>query len=1490
MTGGLRLRCLEFEGWGPWSQLRDPDFTLCFEESLLLVPNGLLILFGLPVLYTLIKQSHTYQTVLSRHLIFKMLTSLFLIALSIVYLILVFIDSPGQWELNIHVLSSCVRIVTLATMVFISLYTHKSKYYSSTLLLVFWPFNIMFQAIQLRTLYLTEHFHFYPNQFWLVFLIFLLSILMFAVEVTPKTMQTDYLGLEEDVDASPEDQANIYSFLTFSWMSSLLELGASKHLVAEDLWNLPKAYQVLTVSEQFQEAWTHLLGTEKEPSLTRALVKAFGGPFFFAALFKLAQDILGFVQPTLLKKLIAFISSYSKDATPQPMYYGFAISFAMLVTAVVQTAFLHQYFQLCMVTGMKLRTALVTAIYQKSLKLSSASGQTSTVGEIVNHMSVDAQRLQDLCSYVHVVWSGVFQIAVALYLLYLQVGVSVFAGFTIMVLAIPLNFMIGRRLRGFQQVLLKVKDSRIKLMDELLSGMKVIKLYAWEKFFLNKLFHIRNDQELATLRKYAILNATSTFTSFSLPLFVSFATFTVYSIVSDEPLTAETVFVTLSLLNLLSFPLNMLPYVLTSVVEASVSVQRIQQFLTAEELDPTAVKKLPRSTDNKSPAIEVFNGSFSWSSQLAPSISNVNFRIPRGQLVGIVGRVGSGKSSFISSLLGDMNKKLGDVTIRGSVAYVPQQPWIMNATVRDNITFGHRFEPDFYNETIKVCALKPDLDMLISGDLTEIGERGINLSGGQKARISLARAVYARADIYLMDDPLSAVDAHVGKHIFDHVLSKKGVLRNKTRVLVTHAIHFLDQLDQIAMFEDGRIAELGSYTKLKENPNSGIHHLITSKAKETPSTFEEALDDRSSQDSRTISRTMSTSSQANEASHEVARNDTKVPGVPGQDKLMSIEESAQGSVSFSVYLAYFKACSIWGVGLFLCLAFASQLTSLAGMLWLKRWTEVGTNSRVIFNILVYGLIGVGSGIVTFFQFLTLYITCGLKAAKTTHNQMVMSVVRAPMTFFDTTPLGRIVNRFSKDQSTLDETLPRSFGGYTGTLMRVIFVVGVISFSTPPFLVMVLILSIVYYYIQRYYLATSRELKRLDSVSRSPIFAHFQETLGGASSIRAYQQQFRFVDENENRLEANLRAYYPSVSLNRWLAVRLEFLGAIIIFSAAVLAVLTLKWGIPVDPAIAGLSVTYALNVTQSLNWCIRTYCEIETNIVSMERIKQYIDLQSEAPYDPPTSHSLSTDHLVMNSPEQSDHLKVVPKNWPSEGKIEFKGYSTRYRAGLDLVLRDLSLIVQPGEKVGIVGRTGAGKSSLTLALFRIVEAAEGKILVDGIDLSSIALYDLRSRLSIIPQDPVLFAGSVRDNLDPFGTVLDGDLWRALDHANLKEHITKMEGQLDAKVSQGGENFSVGQRQLICLARALLRHSNILVLDEATAAIDYQTDNLIQKTIRDSFKHCTVLTIAHRINTVMDGDKILVLDHGRVKEFDSPAALVKKKDSLFYGLAKEAGLV
>ncbi|KAI9023065.1 multi drug resistance-associated protein MRP [Phycomyces nitens] len=1493
--------CHDPEGWGPFSDTRVPDFTPCFEDSVvMLAPVAFLIVFGIARVWVLSKRESLPADSTKNWLYYTKLSALGALFVTLVTQAAITF-SNGSIINDTQKLAQIIQILALGFATGLHQLEYTRNRIPSAVLLFYWLFVQFADAVKLRTLLLLKMQETDPTQFGIFVTISGLSLFMFILE-NIKRPKSQYIMLEDDEHECPELNSSIFGRLTFDWMTPLMRLGYQKPLVMDDLWDLKHDDQSEVIGKKFQANWDVEM-KKKNPSLLRVIVKTLGGPFFLAALFKIIQDILQFTQPILLRELMGWVASHNSEE-PEPVYRGVLISVAMFFTAITQTMFLHQYFHRCFLTGMRLRAALVTTIYAKTLVLSNASRQKSTVGEIVNRMSVDAQRLMDLCTYLHIVWSGPLQIVIALTLLWNTMGPSIWAGVAILILAIPLNTFLARKMRSLQKSQMSNKDARVKLMNEILNGIRVIKLYAWETPFLEKISFIRNDLELATLKKIGTLSAAQSFTWTSIPFFVSLTTFALYVSISTEPLTSQIAFVAIALFGLLQFPLSVFPNVITSTIEASVSLYRIEDFLSSEELDPNAVQRedfhyLPNWSP-EIPLVEVENATFTWSEKDTPVLKNINLQVKKGQVTAVVGRVGAGKSSLISALLGNTVKVDGKVILRGSVAYVPQQPWVMNATLRDNIVFGHRWDSIFYERVIEACSLKSDFLMLASGDQTEIGERGINLSGGQKARVSLARAIYARADIYLLDDPLSAVDAHVGRHIFDHVVGPNGILKNKARILVTHGISYLHQADQVVMLKDGVIGSQGSFDELMAQ-RSELYSLITDFGNQVTKDRSGEVQEQTIEDDATVSemgrseeeislnqsienttrreRLLSTSSSHSGITlrrASVVSLQRKAKGsvdAEGGKRLMTIEESAKGSVQGDVYKQYAKSCSLVGVAFVLVFQILAQFSQVGTNLWLKHWSSnnesSGGNDNVWMYLGVYAVIGWSSTIFTVIQSLLLWIFCAIRSAKVLHSKMLDSVIHSPMSFFDTTPLGRILNRFSKDQHTVDEVLPRTFQAYFRVLFSVFSIVVIISISTPFFLVLVIPLGFIYSYVQRYYLATSRELKRLDSVGKSPIYSHFQETISGVCTIRAYGQQNRFIFENQGKLDDNQRAYYPSIACNRWLAVRLEFLGSIILFGSAIFAVIGVVYGTNyVDAGLVGLSVSYAMSITQALNWVIRSFCEIETNIVSVERIKEYIELPTE----------------------KYDAVRNVNPLWPEKGAIEFNDYSTRYRPGLDLALKDISFKVTPREKIGIVGRTGAGKSSLSLSLFRIVEAVNGNIVIDGVDIATLRLFDLRSRLTIIPQDPVLFAGTVRENLDPFGVSDDAQLWKALQNAHLHEYVSKMDGKLNAVVLEGGDNFSVGQRQLICLARALLRHTTVLILDEATAAIDVETDSIIQETIRSQFADCTILTIAHRINTVLDSDRILVLDKGQIAEFDSPTDLLRNRSSIFFSMAKQAGLV
>uniref|UniRef100_A0A8C0AK94 Multidrug resistance-associated protein 1 n=1 Tax=Bos mutus grunniens TaxID=30521 RepID=A0A8C0AK94_BOSMU len=1209
-------------------------------------------------------------------------------------------------------------------------------------------------------------------------------------------------------------------------------------------------------------------------------------------LFKAVHDLMMFAGPEILKLLINFVND--KKA---PEWQGYFYTALLFISACLQTLVLHQYFHICFVSGMRIKTAVIGAVYRKALVITNAARKSSTVGEIVNLMSVDAQRFMDLATYINMIWSAPLQVILALYLLWLNLGPSVLAGVAVMVLMVPLNAVMAMKTKTYQVAHMKSKDNRIKLMNEILNGIKVLKLYAWELAFKDKVLAIRQE-ELKVLKKSAYLAAVGTFTWVCTPFLVALSTFAVYVTVDENNiLDAQKAFVSLALFNILRFPLNILPMVISSIVQASVSLKRLRVFLSHEDLDPDSIQRRPIKDAAATNSITVKNATFTWARNDPPTLHGITFSVPEGSLVAVVGQVGCGKSSLLSALLAEMDKVEGHVTVKGSVAYVPQQAWIQNISLRENILFGRQLQERYYKAVVEACALLPDLEILPSGDRTEIGEKGVNLSGGQKQRVSLARAVYCDSDVYLLDDPLSAVDAHVGKHIFENVIGPKGLLKNKTRLLVTHAISYLPQMDVIIVMSGGKISEMGSYQELLARDGAFAEFLRTYASAEQEQAAEDGInvvdeeeglagvggpgkevkqmengmlvtDTAGKQMQRQLSSSSSYSGDVSR--HHTSTAELRKPGPTEETwKLVEADKAQTGQVKLSVYWDYMKAIGLFisflSIFLFLC----NHVASLVSNYWLSLWTDDpivnGTQEHTQVRLSVYGALGISQGITVFGYSMAVSIG-GIFASRRLHLDLLHNVLRSPISFFERTPSGNLVNRFSKELDTVDSMIPQVIKMFMGSLFNVIGACIIILLATPMAAVIIPPLGLIYFFVQRFYVASSRQLKRLESVSRSPVYSHFNETLLGVSVIRAFEEQERFIRQSDLKVDENQKAYYPSIVANRWLAVRLECVGNCIVLFASLFAVISRH---SLSAGLVGLSVSYSLQVTTYLNWLVRMSSEMETNIVAVERLKEYSETEKEAPW-------------------QIQDM-VPPKDWPQVGRVEFRDYGLRYREDLDLVLKHINVTIDGGEKVGIVGRTGAGKSSLTLGLFRIKESAEGEIIIDDINIAKIGLHDLRFKITIIPQDPVLFSGSLRMNLDPFSQYSDEEVWMSLELAHLKGFVSALPDKLNHECAEGGENLSVGQRQLVCLARALLRKTKILVLDEATAAVDLETDNLIQSTIRTQFDDCTVLTIAHRLNTIMDYTRVIVLDKGEIREWGSPSDLLQQR-GLFYSMAKDSGLV
>ncbi|XP_022737847.1 ABC transporter C family member 10-like isoform X1 [Durio zibethinus] len=1240
---------------------------------------------------------------------------------------------------------------------------------------------------------------------------------------------------------TPFATAGCFSKFSFWWLNPLMKKGREKTLLNEDIPKLREAERAGSSYLLFLEQSNKQKQAKpsSQPSILKTIILCHWRDIFVSGFFALLKIITMSSGPLLLNAFILVAEGKGSFK-----YEGYLLAMSLFFAKSLESLSQRQWYFRTRLIGLNVRSLLTAAIYKKQLRLSNAARLMHSSGEITNYVTVDAYRIGEFPFWFHQTWTTSLQLCIALVILFRAVGLATIAALVVIFLTVLCNTPLAKLQHRFQSKLMVAQDERLKASSEALINMKVLKLYAWESHFKKVIENLR-AVEYKWLSAVQLRRAYNAFLLWSSPVLVSAATFGACYFLKI-PLHASNVFTFVATLRLVQDPIRSIPDVIGIVIQAKVAFARVVNFFEAPELQSTNVRQ-KHHMENADLAISIKSGGFSWEENSSkPTLRNITLEVRMGEKVAVCGEVGSGKSTLLAAILGEVPNVQGSIQEFGKITYVSQTAWIQSGTIQENILFGSAMDRQRYEETLERCSLVKDLELMPHGDLTDIGERGVNLSGGQKQRIQLARALYKNADIYLLDDPFSAVDVHTATCLFNEYVME--ALSGKAVLLVTHQVDFLPAFDSVLLMSDGEILQAASY-----------HHLLASSEefqglvnahKETAGSGRVAKA-RSSGSNGTSTREIKKSYVENQFKESKG------------DQLIKQEERERGDTGFKPYIQYLNQNKGF---LFFFISAFTHLLFVGGQISQNSWMAASVDNPSVSPLKligVYLVIGFFSTLLLLCRSLST-VTLGIRSSKSLFSQLINSLFRAPMTFYDSTPLGRILSRASSDLSIVDLDIPFNLILSVVATINAYSNLGVLAVVTWQ----VLFVSIPIIYaairLQKYYFSTAKELMRINGTTKSLVANHLGESIAGAITVRAFEEEERFFVKILDLIDTNASPFFHSFSANEWLIHRLETFSATVLASAALCMVL-LPPG-TFSSGFIGMALSYGLSLNMSLVFSIKNQCTIANNIISVERLNQYMYIPSEAP-----------EVIEGNRP---------PSNWPAAGKVDICDLQIRYRAGAPLVLRGISCTFQEGHKIGIVGRTGSGKTTLISALFHLVEPAGGKIVVDGIDISTIGLHDLRSRFGIIPQDPTLFNGIVRYNLDPLSQHTDLEIWEVLDKCQLQEAVQEKEKGLDSLVVQDGSNWSMGQRQLFCLGRALLRRSRILVLDEATASIDNATDLILQKTIRTEFADCTVITVAHRIPTVMDCTMVLAISDGKLVEYDEPTKLMEREGSLFGQLVKE----
>lgn len=1335
--------------------------------------------------------------------------------------------------------------------------------------------------------------------------------------------------------------ASVIDYLFFRYVTRVIHLGTS---VSVEIGDLPILPANMRATYQFFRMRMNLRANPLKPGwdLAWRLISINKLAFTAEVILAAAAAPMWFGSPFFVRKLIAYLED---DPDRLNKGWGWVYAFGQFASLVIVAQLNSQmWFYATSVIQIRLRAQLNTMLFAKTLVRkdvvssgTSASDETtdkkskttdgenkekdeeenefSSKAQVMTLMTTDVDRVSEFSYHLFAITDSPIEIIVGTTLLYSMLGVSCFIGLAVICLFLPLNHLAGKVVITTQDNLMKARDERVSLMNEILGGIRMLKFMAWERSFEKRVMKIRERELKYQKLNYRIEVVFSAIWEAS-PLIVTLVSFWHFAVWRQQALTPSIAFTSMMVFNEMRFAMNALPETFINMLQVHVSLKRIGKYLQLTEVEPIP----PLSAAPAVNTIAVQSANITWPHDRSADSSaastprhkfmliDLALKFPEGQLSLVCGKLGSGKTLLLLALLGEADVLTGQVIcprsppdalasfaiqkvtqeewiVPGVCAYVPQAAWLRNASIQDNILFGLPLDEERYHKTLEVCALISDLKILEDGDQSEIGERGVNLSGGQKARVSLARAVYSRASILLLDDILSAVDAHTAHHIYFECI-KGELMHGRTVILVSHHVQLcLTGASYVVALDNGHLLFAGEREAFEASPVKGT--LVQTmggagKKQDTASTSKSPSVSADHSPVATLVQDDVEPDPISETSSTVINEPQANLERKAPRKVVEDEKRAVGRVSRDVWELYVKSFGAHGYwAWFLFILVLGALCPVAENWWLKIWsgssTEEAEAKGPVYYIVIYAAVTLTGVLFSTYRYFVLY-NGSIHASTVLYQQLLETVLFAQIRFHDTVSRGRLLNRFGKDFEGIDSRLADHFG--RSIILALSFVVTVVSVTFAggiPCLIAVIFLGFVYYDVAKNYGQAARDMRRLDSVARSPLYSIFGETIAGAPILRAFGASSKFLRDMLRCVDTNINPYYWQWAVNRWLSTRFDVLSAATVGVIGLIAVSTPT----ISAALAGFALSFAGGMTWTLLFLVRRFVGLEQSMVALERVKEYSELKREPP------------EYIEPRP---------PASWPDRGAIKCENLIVRYAPELPDVLHNLNFEVHPGEKVGILGRTGSGKSTLALSFFRFVEATEGSIIIDDQDISKMGLSDLRSKLTIIPQDPTILSGTLRSTLDVFNEYEDAEIFEALRRVHLipsdtADDVVEIEGveinvnvfrSLESPVSEGGENFSTGEKQLLCMARAILKRSKVLVMDEATASVDYTTDELIGKTIREEFANSTILTIAHRLRTVIDYDRVMLLDQGKIVEFDHPAVLLSDPSSQFYRLCEATG--